>query len=198
VFERYQHSLRDDVQVLFGPYQLVDLAIKVVGLGSVGTRCAVALLMARENDALILQIKEARPSILEPYAGASKYENSGQRVVAGQLLMQVASDIFLGWCDSADGHHFYVRQLSDMKGSADVSVMGSEELSTYAGICGETLAVAHARSGRSALIRGYLGSSSKFDRAIARFARRYSEQVQRDFEMFMTRIADGGLPSKPD
>lgn len=197
VFELYQRSLRDDLQVLFGPYQLVDLAIKVVGLGSVGTRCAVALLMASENDALILQIKEARPSILEPYAGASKYENSGQRVIAGQLLMQVASDIFLGWCDSADGHHFYVRQLSDMKGSADVSIMGSGELSAYAGICGETLAVAHARSGQSALIGGYLGSSSTFDRAIARFARSYSDQVREDYEMFMTRIEDGSLPTEP-
>lgn len=111
--------------------------------------------------------------------------------------MQVASDIFLGWCDSKDGHEFYVRQLSDMKGWADVSVMGSGELSAYAGICGETLAVAHARSGQSALIGGYLGSSSSFDRAIARFAQSYSDQVQNDYELFMMETERGSLPTEP-
>jgi hypothetical protein len=193
VFTRYRSSIRDDVQVLFESYELVDLAIKVVGLGSVGTRCAVALMMARDNDALILQIKEARPSILEPYSGASEYANSGQRVVAGQQLMQVASDIFLGWSDSNDGHHFYVRQLSDMKGAVDVSSMDAGELAKYAILCGEVLAVAHARSGKSAEIAGYLGKSSSFDRAIVTFARRYADQVESDFERFAAAIKSGRI-----
>ncbi len=193
VFARYRLSLRDDLQVLFNSYKLTDLAVKVVGLGSVGTRCAVALLMANANDALILQIKEARPSILEPYAGATSYSNQGQRVVAGQLLMQVASDIFLGWSDSDDGHHFYIRQISDVKGSADVSAMTPAELTTYGAICGKTLAVAHARSGTSAQLTGYLGSSSAFDRAIVSFAAAYADQVEADYGVFMNAVKTGRL-----
>jgi uncharacterized protein (DUF2252 family) len=119
VLGRYRTSLRDDIAVLVDAYELVDMAVKVVGIGSVGTRCAVALLMAHENDGLILQIKEARRSVLEPYAQPCTFENQGQRVVAGQRIMQPASDLCLGWSDSDDGHQFYVRQLSDMKGSID-------------------------------------------------------------------------------
>jgi hypothetical protein len=141
----------------------------------------------------VLQIKEARPSILEPFAGKSSYANSGRRVVAGQLLMQVASDIFLGWSDSKDGHHFYVRQLSDMKGAADVSAMKDPELARYAAICGEVLAVAHARSGKSATIAGYIGTSSRFDRAIRTFARSYADQVERDFEVFTAAVRSGRI-----
>ncbi len=196
VFERYKRSLRDDLQVLFGAYELKDLAIKVVGLGSVGTRCAVALMMANDEDALILQIKEARPSILAPYAGASRYENNGQRVVAGQLLMQSASDIFLGWSDSDDDHQFYIRQLSDMKWSANVSLMSAPELQSYAALCGQVLGVAHARSGSAHTIAGYLGSSSTFDAAIAEFAQRYAEQVLEDYEMFLHALETGRLSAE--
>jgi uncharacterized protein (DUF2252 family) len=196
VFARYKRSLRDDLQLLFGAYELKDLAIKVVGLGSVGTRCAVALLMANDEDALILQIKEARPSILAPYAGASKYENSGQRVVAGQLLMQSASDIFLGWSDSDDGHHFYIRQLSDMKWSANVTTMSASELQSYAALCGQVLAVAHARSGNAGLIASYLGSSSTFDAAVAEFANSYAEQVLEDYEVFLHALETGRLSAE--
>jgi uncharacterized protein (DUF2252 family) len=196
VFARYRTSIGDHIRVLFESYELADLAIKVVGLGSVGTRCAVALLMANESDALILQIKEARPSVLEPYAGASRYANSGERVVAGQLLMQVASDIFLGWSDSKDGHHFYIRQLSDMKGAADVSSMDGVELVRYAALCGQVLAIAHGRSGKSAEIAGYLGRSARFDRGMARFARTYADQVERDFAIFEAAIKSGRLAAE--
>jgi uncharacterized protein (DUF2252 family) len=196
VFQRYKSTLRDDLQVLFGAYELTDLAIKVVGLGSVGTRCAVALLMANDEDALILQIKEARPSILAPYAGASAYENNGQRVVAGQLLMQSASDIFLGWSDSDDGHQFYIRQLSDMKWSANVSIMSAAELQSYAALCGQVLGVAHARSGNVRTIAGYLGSSSTFDAAIAEFAESYAEQVLADYEGFLHALETGRLSAE--
>jgi uncharacterized protein (DUF2252 family) len=193
VFVRYKRSLRDDIQVLFGAYELVDLAIKVVGLGSVGTRCAAALLVAGDSDALILQIKEARTSVLEPYGGRSKYSNNGQRVVAGQQLMQSASDLFLGWSDSDDGHHFYIRQISDMKWSADVSIMSALELQVYAAVCGQVLAIAHARSGKAEAIAGYLGASSKFDRAIREFADRYADQVYKDYDVFLCAIDSGRL-----
>jgi uncharacterized protein (DUF2252 family) len=196
VFERYKRSLRDDLQVLFGAYELTDLAIKVVGIGSVGTRCAVALLKASADDALILQIKEARPSVLAPYAGSSEYKNNGQRVVAGQLLMQSASDVLLGWSDSDDGHQFYIRQLSDMKWSADVSIMSASELQSYAALCGQVLAVAHARSGNAELIAGYLGSSSTFDAAIAEFAETYAQQVLEDYEIFMHALETGRLSAE--
>jgi uncharacterized protein (DUF2252 family) len=193
VFARYKATLRDDIQVLFGSYELMDLAIKVVGLGSVGTRCAVALLMANNSDALILQIKEARPSILEPYAGASKYANNGQRVIAGQLLMQAASDIFLGWSDSEDGHEFYIRQLSDMKWSANVGIMNAYQLQSYAATCGQVLAVAHSRSGNAERIAGYLGSSSTFDASITKFAGTYADQVFADYEVFIDAVKSGRL-----
>jgi len=147
-------------------------------------------------DALILQIKEARPSILAPYAGASKYENSGQRVVAGQLLMQSASDIFLGWSDSDDGHQFYIRQLSDMKWSADVTTMSASELQSYAALCGQVLAVAHARSGNAGSIAGYLGSSSTFDAAVAEFANSYAEQVLDDYQVFLHALETGRLSAE--
>jgi uncharacterized protein (DUF2252 family) len=198
VFASYRESIRDHIRILFESYRLTDLAIKVVGLGSVGTRCAVALLIANEKDALVLQIKEARPSILEPYAGASQYANNGERVVAGQLLMQVASDIFLGWSDSKDGHHFYVRQLWDMKRGVDISAMNEPELRRYSAICGQVLAVAHARSRKSAQIAGYLGKSSTFDHAIVAFARSYADQVESDFALFQAAVSSGRISTEED
>ncbi len=192
-FERYRASLRDDVQVLLSSYEFADAAVKVVGTGSVGTRCAVLLLVAGASDSLILQVKEARPSVLEPYAGASPYALAGQRVVAGQRLMQPASDIFLGWAASDDGHHFYVRQLSDMKGSIDVTSVDDVELSAYAQICAKTLATAHARSGDPAAMAGYMGASPSFDGAIAEFARRYADQIESDYALFKAALKDGRL-----
>jgi uncharacterized protein (DUF2252 family) len=197
VFERYKRSLRDDLQVLFGAYRLIDLAIKVVGTGSVGTRCAAALLMAGDNDALILQIKEARASVLEPYGGTSKYRNNGRRVVAGQWLMQSASDLFLGWSDSDDGHQFYIRQISDMKWTADVSTMTFTEMQSYAMLCGQVLAIAHSRSGNAEAIAGYLGVSSTFDGAIVEFAQSYADQVFKDYELFLNALESGRLVDKP-
>ncbi len=196
VVKRYRETLRDDVALLLGRYHLVDLAVKVVGIGSVGTRCAVALLMAKSDDALLLQIKEAGPSTLKDYADNSRYTEHGRRVVAGQQLMQAASDMFLGWTHSADGHEFYIRQLSDMKGAVDVSTMDSSELTTYAGLCGAVLAIAHARSGDSAKISGYLGTSKIFDDAIASFAAAYADQNDDDYRAFTEAIRAGRIETK--
>jgi uncharacterized protein (DUF2252 family) len=196
VLGRYRTSLRDDTAVLFDAYELVDMAVKVVGIGSVGTRCAVALLMAHENDGLILQIKEARRSVLEQYAQPCTFDNQGQRVVAGQRIMQTASDLFLGWSDSDDGHQFYVRQLSDMKGSIDATSLTPRQLLAYASLCGRTLALTHARSGDPATLAGYLGKSDVFDRAIARFAARYADVVDADYAAFLAAIERGEIDAR--
>jgi uncharacterized protein (DUF2252 family) len=161
--------------VLSDRYHFVDAAMKVVGVGSVGTRCAVALLLAANNDALLLQVKEARPSVLEPYAGKSGYADPGQLIVVGQHLMQAASDIFLGWAPGQDGRSYYVRQLRDMKGAAHIDLMSRVELVEYARSCAWTLARAHARSGDAARISRYLGKSDRFDGAIADFAIAYAK-----------------------
>jgi uncharacterized protein (DUF2252 family) len=182
--------------VLFDAYELVDMAVKVVGIGSVGTRCAVALLMAHENDGLILQIKEARRSELEQYAQPCTYDNQGQRVVAGQRIMQTASDLFLGWSDSDDGHQFYVRQLSDMKGSIDATSLTPRQLLSYASLCGRTLALTHARSGDPATLAGYLGKSDVFDRAIADFAASYADVVDADYAAFVAAIERGAIDAR--
>lgn len=192
----YRASLRDDLTVLLDSYELVDMAVKVVGIGSVGTRCAVALLMAHENDGLILQIKEARRSVLEPYAQPCIFENQGERVVAGQRIMQTASDMFLGWSDSADGHQFYVRQLSDVKGSIDAVSLTPRQLLAYASLCGRALALTHARSGDPATLSGYLGSGDIFDRAIARFAATYADVVESDYTAFIAAIERGDIEAR--
>lgn len=196
VLKCYRASLRDDIALLFERYQLADLAMKVVGIGSVGTRCAVALLLSQNDDALILQIKEARRSVLELYAEASPYASHGQRVVAGQRLLQVASDIFLGWTQSDDGHHFYIRQVSDRKGTADVRTMNRTEFLAYAKLCGTVLALAHARSGEPAVLAGYIGNSGRFEQAIVTFAAAYADQNERDYEMFTAAIRNGRLPTR--
>jgi uncharacterized protein (DUF2252 family) len=179
-FAGYRDSLSDDRRVLIDRYEVKDYAIKVVGVGSVGTFCAIALLMASEKDPLFLQVKEARPSVLEAYAGKSIYPNHGQRVVNGYRLMQTASDIFLGWAKSKLGRHFYVRQLKDMKIGAEVELFSTGWMVEYAEFCGWALARAHARSGEPAQISGYLGKSDAFDKAIAAFARAYADQSERD------------------
>jgi uncharacterized protein (DUF2252 family) len=190
---QYRASLRDDVQVLFDRYQLVDLAMKVVGVGSVGTRSAIALFMAGENDPLFLQIKEARRSVLEPYTKASIYDYQGQRVVTGQRITQAASDMFLGWMRGAAGHDYYVRQLRDMKSSVDLDTMTAASFQEYSEFCGWALARAHARSGDAAQIAGYLGRGDSFDRAIVQFATAYAKQNQQDHQALVKAVASGRI-----
>jgi len=192
-FERYRQTLRDDVRALFDHYRFVDSAIKVVGVGSVGTRCGIALFMAGDDDPLFLQIKEAMPSVLERYAGKSRYENHGQRVVAGQRLMQAASDMFLGWIRREDGRDFYIRQLRDMKASADIENMKAPDLEEYAGFCGWALARAHARAGDPAFIAGYIGQRDPFDRAIVEFACAYADQNESDYDEFSAAVKAGRI-----
>jgi uncharacterized protein (DUF2252 family) len=198
VFSRYRESLPDDRRVLLDRYAVKDKAIKVVGVGSVGTVCSVALLMAGEKDPLFLQVKEARPSVLEAHAGPSVYPNHGQRVVKGHRLMQSASDIFLGWTQDSSGRHFYVRQLRDMKLKFPIEEFKPAKMVIFAEWCGRTLARAHARSGEPALISGYLGKADTFDRAIAAFAVSYADQVERDHETFTNAVREGRLEARMD
>ncbi|MBK7674125.1 MAG: DUF2252 domain-containing protein [Candidatus Accumulibacter sp.] len=193
---RYRESLPEHVRVLFDRFHLCDLAIKVVGVGSVGTQCLVALFMAADNDPLFLQIKEARASVLEPHAGASLHANHGQRVVAGQRLMQGASDMFLGWTTGSNGRDYYFRQLRDVKISAIVEGWDVDRLATYSRLCARALARAHARSGDAALIAGYMGSSATFDDAICEFAVEYSDQNQRDYRAFVKAVREGRLEAQ--
>ena len=189
----YRTSMPDERRVLFDRYRLEDMAIKAVGIGSVGTRCFVGLFFSAENHPLLLQFKEACPSVLEPYAGKSVYENHGQRVVTGQRLMQSASDIFLGWTHGRAGRAFYVRQLRDMKMSAQIEGATSEQFGLYAELCGRTLARAHAKSGDAALISGYLGKSDAFDRAIGEFALAYADQNAKDHAALVAAVKAGRI-----
>lgn len=194
---QYRESLREDVRVLFDRYKLVDLAMKVVGVGSVGTRCAVALFMAGEEDALFLQIKEARRSVLEPYTKPSMYEHQGQRIITGQRITQAASDIFLGWMQGEEGHDFYVRQLRDLKSSVDLDDLTGASFLEYGEFCGWALARAHARSGDAAQISGYLGQGEAFDRAIAEFATTYALQNQQDHQTLVEALENPSLFQLP-
>ncbi|MGH8614100.1 MAG: DUF2252 domain-containing protein [Gammaproteobacteria bacterium] len=190
-FAGYRESVQEDRRALIDRYDLKDIAIKVVGVGSVGTFCAVTLLMASEQDPLFLQVKEARPSVLEAYAGKSIYPNHGQRVVNGYRLMQSASDIFLGWTKGKLGRHFYVRQLKDMKVGPMVELFGPGMMTQYAEICAWALARAHARSGAPAQISGYLGKSDAFDKAIAAFSFAYADQSERDHAILKKAVRSG-------
>jgi uncharacterized protein (DUF2252 family) len=194
----YRESLAEHVRVLFDRFHLVDLALKVVGVGSVGTMCAVGLFMASDNDPLFLQVKEARASVLEPYAGASRYANHGQRVIEGQRLMQTASDVFLGWTRGKNGRHFYLRQLRDMKMSVILDDWDTGMLRQYARMCAHALSRAHARSGDAAMIAGYMGSGQTFDDAITEFATEYSSQNRRDYRAFVRAIREGRILAKMD
>jgi uncharacterized protein (DUF2252 family) len=178
-FGRYRETLPEDRRVLLDRYAIVDFALKVVGVGSVGTRCGVLLMMASADDPLFLQVKEARVSVLEPYAGKSANKNRGQRVVVGQRLMQAASDIFLGWTES-DGTDYYVRQLRDLKFKPMVETMDPETLVDYAALCGWGLARAHGKAGEAERIAGYMGKSGALDEAVADFAVAYADQNERD------------------
>jgi uncharacterized protein (DUF2252 family) len=190
-FAGYRESLPDDRRRLLDRYEVKDLAIKVVGVGSVGTVCTVMLLMADDADPLFLQLKQARASVLEPYAGRSVYANHGQRIVNGYRLVQSASDIFLGWTKGKTGRHYFVRQLRDMKLSPLVELFTPALMLQYAALCGWTLARAHARSGESAQISGYLGKSEVFDTAIGRFAVAYADQGERDHEVLRKAVQSG-------
>ena len=189
----YRESLPEHIRVLFDRFRFCDLAVKVVGVGSVGTLCLVSLFMAADNDPIFLQVKEARASVLEPYAGRSLHQNHGQRVVAGQKLMQSASDIFLGWAEGKNGHHFYFRQLRDVKVSAMIEGWDVELLQAYGKLCAWVLARAHARSGDPALMAGYMGSNTVFDEAICEFAVEYADQNQRDYRAFVNAIREGKI-----
>jgi len=189
--EDYRRSLTDSVRVLFDRYRLEDMAVKVVGIGSVGTRCLVGLFFSAENHALLLQFKEACPSVLAPYAGASVYQNQGQRIVVGQRLMQCSSDIFLGWTKGPLGFHFFGRQLRDMKLSFPVEGAPLKLLKRYADLCGWTLARAHAKSGDAATISGYLGKSDAFDEAIGKFSLSYADQNERDHAAMKAAVRSG-------
>jgi uncharacterized protein (DUF2252 family) len=196
LFRSYLPTLSDDRRHLLERYRFLDFARKVVGVGSVGTRCYIVLLdSSHPEDPLFLQIKEAGRSVLEPFAGQSRFKHQGQRVVSGQRLMQSASDIFLGWA-RMDGHDFYVRQLRDMKATATLDGFTAAGLRRYVELCGWALARAHARGGDAARIAGYLGRSDVFDEALVRFARAYADQTERDFEDFEDAVAAGKLPAE--
>ncbi len=199
-FEDYKPTLDDSRRRLLDRYRVVDVAFKVVGVGSVGTRCLVLLLTGRDSeDPLFLQAKEATASVLEDHLPASRYPNHGQRVVEGQRLVQAQSDIFLGWTQGRrEGRHFYLRQLRDWKGSVAVERATPDQLRFYAGLCGLTLARGHARSGDAEAIRAYAGKGSTLDRAITAFAEAYAVQNLEDHERFCQAIADGRLEAAPE
>ena len=192
-FAAYRATLPDDRRRLLDRFEIRDVAIKVVGVGSVGTWCGILLLMASEKDPLFLQVKQARPSVLEAFAGPSVYPHHGQRVVSGCRLMQSASDGFLGWTTGREGRQFYVRQLRDMKVAPMVEAFNRSVMLQYADVCGWTLARAHARSGEPAAISGYLGQSDRFDTAIAKWSSAYADQNERDHGVLMKAAREGRL-----
>jgi uncharacterized protein (DUF2252 family) len=195
---RYRETLQDDRRALLSRYHVIDLAMKVVGIGSVGTRCAILLLMADDDDVLLLQYKEAGPSVLEPFLGKSKYHTHGQRVVCGQRLLQSASDLFLGWSTDEEKRDFYFRQLRDMKTTVQIEGMSAKQFVEYAEMCGSALARAHAKSGDAALISGYLGRNDSFDRAVAAFAFTYADQTERDHAAMVRAVQAGRLRAQTD
>jgi len=196
MFQRYRDTLPYERRIVLDRYTIVDVARKVVGVGSVGTRCAAALLMAGPHDPLLLQFKEARRSVLEPYAGKSKYENQGERVVVGQRMLQSASDVFLGWTRDDEGHDYYFRQLRDMKVKIDVEAMSKSDWFEYAELCGWALARAHARTSDPAQIAGYLGKSDAFDDAIEELAVVYADQTDRDYAALLKAIRGGQIGTR--
>lgn len=200
MYRKYLSTLGGDRRAIRDQFAMQDLAFKVVGVGSVGTRCLIMLLVDHHDKPLFLQIKEARPSVLtravdqEPF-----YPHDGRRVVEGQRRLQSASDLFLGWSTGPSGRHFYVRQLRDMKVSATIETDDNTLLAQYAATCGEVLARAHAKSGgRAPEIGGYIGKSDAMPAAMARYAKAYAEQIERDFEAFRAACQRGDLPVTTD
>jgi uncharacterized protein (DUF2252 family) len=192
-FRAYRATLQDDRRYLLERFEFVDIARKVVGVGSVGTRAFIVLLQGRDaHDPLFLQVKEATASVLEAYLGKSRYRQHGERVVQGQRMMQAASDIYLGWTKGLDvRRHFYWRQLRDMKGSVEVETLRPVGLTFYARTCGWTLARAHARAGDPVAIAAYLGESDAFDTSITDFSERYADQNERDYQKFVKAVRSG-------
>jgi len=189
ILKAYTASLPAEIAHLYTRYHLVDHAIKVVGVGSVGTRCGIALLAADDHDPLLLQVKEAVPSVLAAHLPPSLYPNNGERVVRGQRLIQHASDLFLGWASSGE-RNFYIRQFKDFKASANLDDVDAAGLRAYGQVCSYALAAGHARSGNAAAIAGYLGKSDIFDRALVTFANTYADQAERDFAAFGAALAE--------
>jgi uncharacterized protein (DUF2252 family) len=194
-FRAYRETLQDDRRHLLERFEIIDVARKVVGVGSVGTRCFIVLLQGRDaQDPLFLQVKEAMASVLEPYVGKSRYRQHGERVVQGQRLMQAASDIYLGWTKGVDvRRNFYWRQLRDMKGSVDIDAVVPFGLTAYARMCGWALARAHARSGDPVAIAAYLGQTDAFDKSITGFSQAYADQNERDHTEFVDAVKAGRL-----
>ena len=194
-FKQYRDTLAEERRMLFDRFELVDAAVKVVGVGSVGTRCYVALLLAAPDDPLFLQVKEARRSVLEAPHRRSGAMHNGQRVVVGQRLMQCSSDIFLGWARGPGGRDFYVRQLRDMKVAPDIESMTPRMMRAYAKLCRRALARAHDKAGDAAMISGYLGGSDEFDEAIGDYAVAYADQAAQDYASFAKAVRAGELSS---
>ncbi len=194
--EDYRASLAEDRRFVFDRHWLEDFAFRIVGIGSVATRCYVALFFCDDKNPLLLQVKEARRSVLEPFTAKSPFANQGQRVVVGKRMVQSASDIFLGWFRGSSGHDFYVRQLRDMKFVVEVERFNASQLERYAEICGWTLARAHARSGDEATIAGYLGRGDQFDLALANFAIAYADQTERDYEALVAAEKSGRIEAE--
>jgi uncharacterized protein (DUF2252 family) len=198
-FGHYRRSLTTDRRQLVGRYHFVDAAYKVVGVGSVGTRCSIVLMIAGPGDALFLQGKEARASVYERYVGKCGFDDHGERVVAGQRLMQAATDLFLGWTRADDGRTYYFRQLRDLKTGADIAHMNGEELERYGIICGWALARAHAKAGGCpAKIAGYLGKTGAFDAALVEFANAYAGQNERDHAELVAAVRDGRVAAQAE
>jgi len=195
--DRYRETLPLDRRMLLDRFSLMDIAQKVVGVGSVGIRCLIVLLEAGDGTPLFLQFKQAMPSVLEAHLGASAFEQAGERVVEGQRLIQATSDVFLGWAhwQEPDGQEidYYFRQLWDGKGKIDIEELGPKRLAAYAGLCGKALAFAHARSGDAMMIRGYIGDDKTFDEIMVEYAERYADITERDQAQLCEAIKDGAI-----
>ena len=195
-FERYKESLPPGFNHLLSRYQVKDVVIKVVGVGSVGTACWVVLLMTGDGDPLFIQAKESRKSVLEAYAGKSIYPNNGQRIVYGYRLLQPFSDPFLGWTTGQGGRDLFFRQLRDIKISIKVETFGKTEMLNYADWCGQALALSHARTGDAAMLSGYMGSGDVLDKAVAEFSFAYADQNEQDYASFMKAIKSGKIEAE--
>jgi len=194
LMENYKSSLQPDRRLLLDQYEIIDMAQKVVGVGSVGTRCYVVLIMNDNDEPILVQVKEARQSVLEPYTQPSIYSHRGERVVQGQRIIQAVSDIFLGWSMGLAGRHFYLRQLRDKKISFDVDRYQKFGLTLYAQLCGNILARAHCKSAKGPIMCGYIGKGEEFAEAICEFAAAYADQTEKDYQDFMKAIKKGKLP----
>jgi len=192
-FDQYKSTMQPDRKHLLDQYHITDVALKVVGVGSVGTRCYIALMLNDNGESLFLQVKEARQSVMEPYTKPSVYQHHGERIVQGQRLMQSASDIFLGWTTGPTGRHFYVRQLRDKKISANVETMNKDILTIYARFCARVLAKAHCKTNKGAVICGYMGKGDNFATAMNEFAKLYADQTEKDFDEFKKAVQRGEL-----